>query len=66
MRASSRLFLHLLLFAGLLFAGPTFGFAAHATEPGSGELRWRDASGQLQALASLDTDVEYKVSGLFA
>lgn len=66
MRASSRLFFHLLLFAGLLFAGPSFGLAAHATEPGSGELRWRDASGQLQALASLDTDVEYKVSGLVA
>ena len=44
MRASSRLFFHLLLFAGLLFAGPSFGLAAHATEPGSGELRWRDAS----------------------
>ncbi|MGY3039877.1 Ca-activated chloride channel family protein [Rhodanobacter sp. TND4EL1] len=50
----------------LLLAGLLFGLAAHATEPGSGELRWRDASGHLQTLASLDTDVEYKVSGLIA
>jgi Ca-activated chloride channel family protein len=40
--------------------------AGHATTPGSGELRLHDKAGQSQSLASLDTDVEYHVSGLVA
>ncbi len=39
---------------------------ASAALPGSGELRWRDASGTLQQLASLDTDVDIDVHGLVA
>lgn len=42
----------------------------HATtdvaSPGSGELRLHDKTGRSQSLASLDTDVEYHVSGLVA
>lgn len=40
--------------------------AAHATEPGSGELRLRDAAGHVHSLASLDTEVAYRVNGLVA
>ena len=42
----------LLALGGLLFA-----VAAHAGEPGSGELRLHDQAGHVQSLASLDTDV---------
>jgi Ca-activated chloride channel homolog len=62
---SSRRFLpalrRLLALGGLLF-----GMAAHAAAPGSGELRLHDRAGRVQSLASLDTDVEYHVSGLLA
>lgn len=51
----------LLILGGLLFA-----LAAHATTPGSGELRLHDRAGHSQSLASLDTDVDYHVSGLVA
>lgn len=64
MHASPRLLptlRHLLLLGGLLF-----GLAAHATAPGSGELRLHDRAGHSQTLASLDTDVDYHVSGLVA
>lgn len=64
MRASPGFLFHLRLL--LLLVGLLSGLAAQATTPGSGELRWRDASGHMQTLASLDTDVEYKVSGLVA
>ena len=64
MQASSR-FLpalrQLLVLGGLLF-----GLAAQATTPGSGELRLHDRTGQSHTLASLDTDVDYRVSGLVA
>jgi Ca-activated chloride channel family protein len=51
-----------------LFAlgGLLFGLAAHAAVPGSGELRLHDQAGHVRSLASLDTDVEYRVSGLVA
>ena len=52
---------HLLVLGGLLF-----GLAAHATAPGSGELRLHDRAGHAQSLASLDTDVDYHISGLVA
>ncbi|MEO6800374.1 MAG: marine proteobacterial sortase target protein [Rhodanobacter sp.] len=52
---------HLLVLGGLLF-----GLAARATVPGSGELRLHDRAGHSQNLASLDTDVDYHVSGLVA
>jgi Ca-activated chloride channel family protein len=52
---------HLLALGGLLF-----GMTAHASTPGSGELRLHDQAGHVQSLASLDTDVEYRVSGLVA
>ena len=52
---------HLLVLGGLLF-----GLAAHASTPGSGELRLHDHSGYEHSLASLDTDVDYHVSGLVA
>ena len=51
----------LLILGGLLLA-----LAAHATTPGSGELRLHDRAGHSQNLASLDTDVDYHVSGLVA
>jgi Ca-activated chloride channel family protein len=51
-----------------LFAlgGLLFGIGVHAAAPGSGELRLHDRAGHVQSLASLDTDVEYHVSGLVA
>ncbi|OOG57769.1 marine proteobacterial sortase target protein [Rhodanobacter sp. B05] len=52
---------HLLVLGGLLF-----GLAAHATAPGSGELRLHDRGGHGHSLASLDTDVDYRISGLVA
>ena len=52
---------HLLVLGGLLF-----GLAAHATAPGSGELRLHDRAGHDHSLASLDTDVDYRISGLVA
>ena len=52
---------HLLMLGGLLSC-----MAAHATTPGSGELRLHDRAGLSQDLASLDTDVDYDVSGLVA
>ena len=39
---------------------------AEATSPGSGELRVHDKAGHGQRLPSLDTDVEYHVSGMVA
>jgi Ca-activated chloride channel family protein len=55
----------LMAFAIVLLALPV-----HATtdvaSPGSGELRLHDRAGNSQSLASLDTDVEYHVSGLVA
>ncbi|HZX71414.1 MAG TPA: VIT domain-containing protein, partial [Rhodanobacter sp.] len=56
----------LLVLGGLLFGGLLFGLAAHATAPGSGELRLHDRAGHAQSLASLDTDVDYHISGLVA
>jgi len=50
----------------LALCGLLFGMAAHAGTPGSGELRLHDRAGHMQSLASLDTDVEYHVSGLVA
>lgn len=50
----------------LLLGGLLFGLAVHAAEPGSGELRLHDRSGHSHTLASLDTDVDYHVSGLVA
>lgn len=50
----------------LVLAGLLFGLAAYASEPGSGELRLLDRAGQSHHLASLDTDVEYRVNGLVA
>ena len=41
-------------------------FTANATEPGSGMLRLLDSAGQTQTLPSLDTRVEYHVTGLVA
>lgn len=64
MHRSRRLFhalRNLLALASLLL-----GLAAHAGTPGSGELRLHDRAGHAQSLASLDTDVEYRVSGLVA
>jgi Ca-activated chloride channel family protein len=47
-----------------------FVIPAHAKvdepSPGSGELRVHDKAGHAQSLTSLDTDVEYHVSGLVA
>ena len=50
----------------LVLGGLLFGVAAHASAPGSGELRLHDRVGHGQSLASLDTDVDYHVSGLVA
>ena len=50
----------------LVLGGLLFGLAAQATTPGSGELRLHDRTGQSHTLASLDTDVDYRVSGLVA
>ncbi len=64
MHRSRRLFpalRNLLALGGLLL-----GLAAHAGTPGSGELRLHDRAGHAQSLASLDTDVDYRVSGLVA
>ncbi|MEP7185723.1 MAG: marine proteobacterial sortase target protein [Rhodanobacter sp.] len=55
----------LLAFAIVLFAFPVHAFTEVAS-PGSGELRLHDKTGHSQSLASLDTDVEYHVSGLVA
>ncbi|MFC5436407.1 marine proteobacterial sortase target protein [Rhodanobacter umsongensis] len=54
--------LHRLLALGCLL----FSIATHASAPDSGELRLHDQAGRMQSLASLDTDVEYHVSGLVA
>jgi len=50
----------------LALGGVLFAVAGHAGVPGSGELRLHDQAGHVQSLASLDTDVEYHVSGLVA
>ena len=52
---------HLLVLGGLLF-----GLAAHATAPGSGELRLHDRADHDHSVASLHTDVDYRISGLVA
>lgn len=50
----------------LVWAGLLLGLSVHAATPGSGELRVRDRAGNPINLLSLDTDVEYRVSGLVA
>ncbi len=50
----------------LVLGGLLFGLAAQATAPGSGELRLHDRAGHSHSLASLDTDVDYRVNGLVA
>ncbi|MEO8810878.1 MAG: marine proteobacterial sortase target protein [Rhodanobacter sp.] len=50
----------------LVLGGLLFGLAAHATAPGSGELRLHDHAGHGHDLASLHTDVDFRVSGLVA
>ncbi len=42
------------------------GGVAQAVEPGSGELRLLDKAGTRHELASLDTNVDYRVNGLVA
>ena len=52
---------HLLVLGGWLF-----GLVARGATPGSGERRLHDCAGHSHALATLDTDVDYRVNGLVA